>query len=63
MYKFAKNYAVSQNRLANNKNPPQKPCGVSGKSCFSAPPYKMLKDFMYQENRCRLRLEDVWTLL
>ena len=34
MYEFAKNYAVSQNRLAYNKKPPQKPCGVSGKSWF-----------------------------
>ena len=30
---------------------------------FSAPPFKMLKDSTYQENRCRLRLEDVWSLL
>lgn len=56
---FAKNYVVTQNRLANHKTPPQKPGGASGKSWFSTPPLKKLKNFMYQENRCRQRSEDV----
>ena len=48
MYKFAKNYVVSQNRLAIN-NPPRKSLVVyQGNLGFSAPPYKMLKDFIYQ---------------